>query len=389
MCDQQQDSDSGVVSVVILGSTGSIGMSALEVIRQNPGRFELLGIVAGSNAELLQNQVAEFKPRFAALASVDQTCKCAPGTELLRGPESICQLAAHPDADLVIGAIVGFAGLPSIISAVKAGKRIALANKESLVCAGDLLSKLVAESGAEIIPVDSEHSAIFQLLQGEELQDLRSVILTASGGPFLSMSAEEFSQVTVAQALNHPRWKMGPKISVDSATMVNKALELIEAHFLFDLDESQIEILIHPQSIVHSLVRLVDGSQLAQLSVPDMRGAIAYAMNYPQGRISTGMQDLDLASIGQLSFLQLDQEKFRAPKLARQALLGSSAMPAIFNFANEFAVQTFLDGATKFSRIVPIIEEALLAFSGRSYDSYEELSSLKSELFSWFKQFQY
>ncbi len=369
--------------VVILGSTGSIGVSALDVIRRNPERFEILALVAGSNIQLLEQQVREFKPRYAALADAATAMPKLTGTEMLSGQKAILELAAHPDSDFVLSAIVGFAGLASTLAAVKAGKQIALANKESLVCAGELIGAEAEVSGAEIIPVDSEHSAIFQLLQGEELSDLDSVILTASGGPFLRYSQEMLDTVTPEQALKHPRWNMGAKVSIDSASLVNKALELIEAHFLFGLEESRIEILIHPQSIVHSLVKLKDGSQLAQLSVPDMRCAIAYALNYPDGRINTGVQGLDLSSVGRLEFESLDGARFRAPMLARQALNGSKAMPAVFNFANEIAVQGFLNGGTKFSRIVPIIEEALLAFSGRGYDTYDDLVSLKAEVANW------
>lgn len=372
--------------LVILGSTGSIGCQALDLVRSNPARFEVLGLCAGSNKDTFLKQVLEFKPRYAALADkvaaaeLQKATGWPANTELLAGDDAACTLAALPEADCVLAAIVGFAGLPSVLAAVKAGKTLALANKESLVCGGALVSRLQAESGARIIPVDSEHSALFQCLEGHRPSDIESLILTASGGPFLNTPIEEFSSISPAQALRHPRWSMGAKITIDSATLVNKGLELIEAAWLFSLPPERIEVLIHPQSIVHSLVRFTDGAQIAQLGLPDMKVPIAYALNYPDGRLAGAGPQLDLAKASRLDFMAPDDRKFPAISLARQALAAGGDMPAVYNIANEIAVAAFLAGSIQYEAIVRSISEAAERFGGGRADSLAELLELKSEI---------
>ena len=372
--------------LVILGSTGSIGVQALDLLRQHPARFSLLALCAGSNSEAFLAQVREFRPVYAALADKDAAADLRKSphwpaqTELLAGDDAICSLAALPEADVVLAAIVGFAGLPSVLSAVRAGKLLALANKESLVCGGQLVSDEQARSSARIIPVDSEHSALFQSLEGHHPSDIQSLILTASGGPFLNTSREDFASITPAQALKHPRWTMGAKITIDSATLVNKGLELIEAAWLFSIPPERIEVVIHPQSIVHSLVRFKDGAQIAQLGLPDMKVPIAYALNYPDGRLAGAGPQLDLCSASRLDFMAPDDLKFPAIGLARQALLAGGDKPAVYNIANEIAVSAFLAGRIGFSAIISTISDALGSFGGGPAASLEELFALKSEI---------
>lgn len=359
--------------VAVLGSTGSIGRSTLDIIRSNPESFEPFALVAGKDSAGLAAQCAEFSPRFAALATEGVACDVGSKTEFLCGEAAIAELAGHPDVDVVVAAVVGSSGLRAVLSAVRAGKFVALANKESLVCAGRLVAELQAVSGATIVPVDSEHSALFQALQGAKLDQVSKFILTASGGPFLNASAEQLAAITPAQAVNHPRWKMGAKISVDSATLVNKALEVIEACWLFGVAEERVAVLVHPESIVHSLVDFCDGSQIAQLSVPDMRGAISYAINYPNQRLAGIMSRLQLEKIGTLHFMELDQLRFPAVSIARSAMREGGAMPAIFNQANEEAVRMFLENRVAFVDIVPIIERTLSEMSGTGYTDESEL----------------
>ena len=367
--------------IAIFGCTGSIGRSALELVATQPEHFEIYALVGGTNDQLLNRQIDQFKPRFAALQVGDSSKLIGSAhTRIVNRARAAEEIACDPDVDLVLAAVVGMAGLPAVVSALKAGKRVALANKESLVCAGALVTRLAAAHGAQLIPVDSEHSAIFQALQGERREDVAQLVLTASGGPFLHTPLQQFPQITLEQALRHPRWNMGPKITIDSATLVNKALELIEAHFLFGMPETQIEVLVHPQSIVHSLVAFKDGSQIAQLSLTDMKGPIAYALNYPQGRLSGVLPKLDLAQIGKLEFLALDTEKFPAVSLARETLRAGGAAPAIFNIANEIAVADFISGRITFDRIVATIQNALSRFANRSYTGVDELFELQTEV---------
>lgn len=371
--------------VVILGSTGSIGRSALEVISAHRERFEVVALVAGRNAELLAEQVVRFSPKIAVIADgsgegVVQRAAAKVGCRVETGELAAAEAAAHPDAEVVLAAIVGFAGLPGVLRAVECGKVIALANKESLVCAGEPLRALQQRTGALIIPVDSEHSALFQALLGHRREDLQSLILTASGGPFLRTPIERFATITPAEAVRHPRWNMGPKISVDSATLVNKALELIEARWLFDTPPADIEVVIHPQSIVHSLVRYHDQTQIAQLSVPDMKGAIAYGLTWPEARLCGVMAPLDLTAVGSLEFIALDERRFPAISLARHALQRGGTGPAVFNIANEVAVASFLSGALRFDRIVPLIEQVLERVAARPLLDTRELLPLRDEV---------
>jgi 1-deoxy-D-xylulose-5-phosphate reductoisomerase len=376
------------IAICILGSTGSIGSSALELVRSNPDQFEVVGLAAGRNAVKLAEQIREFKPRTAAIhdekAGEELIRILAAGnesqTEVNIGSEAVCKLASHPDVELVLAAIMGFAGLRSVLAAIKSGKRIALANKESLVSAGELVKKELLRSEAAIIPVDSEHSALFQALQGHCVEDIERLVLTASGGPFLDLPKEEFDRVTPVQALRHPRWDMGPKITVDSATLVNKALEVIEAYWLFGVKTEQIDVVVHPQSIVHSLVSFTDGTNIAQLSVPDMKGPIAYAMTYPDGRLKSAMQFLDLPKIGKLDFKLLNREKFPAVDIAFRALEGGGALPAVFNIANEIAVDAFLNERYPFGRIVPFVDRAVREFNGCEYETVEDLIALENEV---------
>jgi 1-deoxy-D-xylulose-5-phosphate reductoisomerase len=351
--------------LVILGSTGSIGSSALEVIESNSDCFELEALVAGSNVVKLATQARKFRPQkvVCADASKYQELKgLLTGDfqgEILAGPEAINDLVVEPQVDLVLAAIVGVAGLLPVYHALKANKVVALANKESLVSAGEIIKALLNSGTGKIIPVDSEHSAIFQALQGECYDDLKNVILTASGGPFLNKPKCEFAGVTPEQALKHPNWNMGSKITIDSATMMNKALELIEAYWLFGEDLAKIEVIMHPQSIVHSLVELCDGSQIAQLSVPDMKGAIAYGLTYPYGRLSNVMTKLDLAKLQRLEFFEVDSAKFPGLGMAKQAIKSGGAACAVFNLANEIAVGLFLEKKLRFDQIFDFVSQAL------------------------------
>lgn len=371
--------------IVILGSTGSIGCSALEIVRQFPSRFEVLALVAGKNVRVIAEQAQEFKPRFIVLtdpaaATTLRTMPLPEQTEVLDGVRAVEELASHPDADVVLAAIVGLAGLSGVIAALKAGKCIALANKESLVAAGTLVRSIQEKSGAYLIPVDSEHAALFQALQGERARDVARLVLTASGGPFLHTPQNELKQVTVAQALRHPRWNMGAKITIDSATMVNKALELIEARWLFDIDERRIDVVVHPQSIVHSAITYVDGTTIAQLSLPDMKAPIAYALTYPHGRLPNVLSPLDFTQVQRLEFLALNNEKFPAVNIARSCLSADGAMPAVFSIANELAVREFLAERISFDQIIVLIQKALSDFSGASYKTMEDLLDLERRI---------
>lgn len=374
--------------VAVLGSTGSIGTSTLEVLRKNGDQFEVFALTAARNKALLQQQVELFSPRFAALAdrtAVELTKGGAAifssnGTSFITDPAEIVELAASPNLDIVVAAVVGFDCLPSVLTAIRANKQIALANKESVVCAGALLQQLLAKSSATIIPVDSEHSAIFQCLQGARFNEIAELTLTASGGPFLDLAPEQLRTITPEQATKHPRWKMGAKISVDSATMMNKALELIEAHWLFGVNPDKIKVLVHPQSIIHSLVSFSDGSVLAQLSVPDMKGPIAFALAYPKQRLGQIMPTLDLAQLASLEFRDLDPLRFPAINLARHCIEAGGGMSAVLNLANECAVELFMAGKITFDRIVPLVEEALSRWSGIKYSCFEDLLALRQEV---------
>jgi len=348
--------------VLILGSTGSIGVNTLNVIRNFPDRFKITALTVNTNTELLIEQVNEFKPELVVVTDntvSDELKKHIPADcTLLTGREGLLKAASETDYDILVGAMVGFAGLPPTIEAIKRGKRIALANKETLVVAGELVMKYCKEFGAEIIPVDSEHSAIYQCLVGENKNDIEKLILTASGGPFLNKDKSFFDKATVDEALNHPNWKMGNKITIDSATMINKGLEVIEAHWLFGLPTKKIDVVIHPQSIVHSMVQFKDSSIKAQMGLPDMKLPIQYALSFPE-RLENDFPRTDLPVLEILNFYKPDFDKFESLKLAFEALETGGTAPCILNAANEVAVQKFLNREIKFSHITMLIQKAL------------------------------
>jgi 1-deoxy-D-xylulose-5-phosphate reductoisomerase len=346
----------------ILGATGSIGKSTLDLVERNPGRFEVSAVTAATSVEALAQIARRTGARLAVIADearladlqdllAGTDCRAAAGEEALVE-------AAAGDAELVIAAIVGCAGLRPTMAAVEAGRSVALANKEALVTAGALMTDAAARSGATLLPVDSEHNAIFQCLAGSRSEQVSRIILTASGGPFRTSSAEIIREATPAQAVAHPNWSMGAKISVDSATLMNKGLELIEAHYLFGLPSDRLDIVIHPQSVIHSMVEFVDGSVLAQLGSPDMRIPIAYALAWPE-RMDTPAQRLDLVSIARLDFEAPDIQRFPALRVAREALEAEGAAPTVLNAANEVAVASFLAGDIRFTDIARLVEEGL------------------------------
>jgi len=331
--------------VAVLGSTGSIGTSTLNVLRRHPDRFRLVALTAGTNATLLAQQIQEWQPEFAGLVSGN-------------GPACLLQAATHPKADIVVNAVVGFAGLAATLAALEAGKRVALANKESLVVAGELVRAAARAGGGELVPVDSEHSAVLQCIAGRE-DALRRLILTASGGPFRDWPADRLQRASVAEALNHPTWRMGNKISVDSATLANKAMEVIEAHHLFGLPYERVEVVVHPQSIIHALVGLADGSVLGQFGFPSMELPILYALTHPERLDDAATRPFDPVAAGALTFEPLRREVFRAFHAGVEAGRTGGTAPAAFNAANEVAVEAFLAGRVPFGRIAEVIEQTL------------------------------
>src|SRR5438874_2845380 len=363
-------------TIVILGSTGSIGTSTLDIVDWFPNEFRVAGLTAGSNDEKLEDQIHRFRPPVVALsdasaaARLRQRCAGLP-VEILAGQEGLIQVASAPDADLVISAIVGGAGLVPTLAAIRSGKQIALANKEPMVMAGKLMQVEAQQHGVHIFPVDSEHSAIFQSLEGHRKEDVRRLILTASGGALWTMGREELQEVTPEEALQHPNWKMGPKITIDSATLMNKGLEVVEARWLFDIPASQIEVLIHRESIIHSLVEYTDRSVIAQLGLPDMRTPIAYAMNYPE-RVPLDLPSLNLAQIGSLSFCEPDHDRFPCLGFGYEALKVGGTMPAVLNAANEIAVQAFLDRRIGFLGIAATIRRTMDAHIPREILTLED-----------------
>ncbi|TNH06956.1 1-deoxy-D-xylulose-5-phosphate reductoisomerase [Testudinibacter sp. TR-2022] len=376
-------------NVVILGSTGSIGNSTLSVIQHNPEKYRTFALVGGRNAELMAQQCLAFQPHFAVMAD-SQAAKTlnillsqtAVKTEVLSGEQAICEIAAHPEADMVMAAIVGAAGLAPTLAAIQAGKKVLLANKESLVTCGQLFMQAVAESGATLLPVDSEHNAIFQALPQIEQQrighcrlsesGIDSIILTGSGGPFRETALGKFDRITPAQAVAHPNWSMGPKISVDSATMMNKGLEYIEARWLFNASAEQMEIIIHPQSIIHSMVRYCDGSVLAQMGNPDMRTPIAHSMAYPN-RTFAGVAALDFFKIKALSFIEPDYQRYPCLKLAIDCFAAGQYATTVMNAANEIAVAAFLQGQIRFSDIERINRQTVEQFPALSVKQIDDV----------------
>jgi 1-deoxy-D-xylulose-5-phosphate reductoisomerase len=364
--------------IAILGSTGSIGCSSLRVIEAHPEAYQVTALAAGKNVDLLAEQIRKFSPLVVAVLgdeeaeSLKKRLDGGHKTKIVSGRDGFNHLATLEEVDTVISAITGAAGLVPTIAAIQAGKNIALANKETMVMAGPLVIEEVRRRGVTLLPVDSEHSAIFQCLQGHRRDDVRRVILTASGGPFRDFSYEEMGRVSPEQALKHPNWNMGPKITVDSATLMNKGLELIEARWLFGLDIHQIHILIHPQSVIHSMVEYKDGSILAQMGIPDMITPISYALSYPR-HVDTMLPALDLERVGTLRFMKPDTGKFRCLELALQAAEIGESMPAVLNGANEVAVELFLRGRIGFLEIPSLIEKTMKAHTSFVIDSIEKV----------------
>ena len=334
-------------SLAVLGSTGSVGVSTLALVERFPDRFRAVALAAGRNMEVLAEQTGRHHPELVSVADTDAAAELrarAPGFagRIVVGPDGPRAVATHPQASIVVSALVGALGLEPTLAAIAAGKDVALANKEVLVVAGELVTRAARERGVALLPVDSEHNAVFQVLRGHDRAEVRRIILTASGGPFLHHSAAELGRVTIADALKHPTWKMGPKITVDSATLMNKGLEVIEAHWLFGVEAARIDVVIHPQSIIHSMVEYVDGSVLSQMAVPDMTIPIGYALAYP-GRLPLAyLRPLDLPAAGALTFVAPDRERFPCLGLAYRALDAGGTMPAVLNAANEVAVERFL-----------------------------------------------
>ncbi len=349
--------------IAILGSTGSIGKNALRVIDVLGPEYEIVALSAHSSVELLAEQARRYKPKFVAITNIDFADELREligdlDTEILAGPDGLTEIAQLQKVDILLTAIVGAAGLPAVLAAAERGKRLAIANKEPLVIAGELLMKTAKKNGSTILPVDSEHSAIFQAMQAGSRDEVSKIILTGSGGPFRNATIEDIQNVTLEEALSHPVWDMGPKITIDSATMVNKALEVIEARWLFDVPVEKIEVLIHPESIVHSLVEFIDGSVIAQLGEPDMCLPIQYALTYP-ARVAGIAKRLRLADIGKLTFEKPNVEVFRALSLGYEVARTGGTAAAVFNAANETAVQEFLAGRIKFVNITELIENCL------------------------------
>ena len=379
-----------MIGVAILGSTGSIGESTLDVVARHPDRFKLVAIGANRSAAKLAEQIERHRPAYAALA--DETAagelkrllgNSAPQTRILAGEDALTEIAAMPEVHSVMAAIVGGAGLRSTLAAARAGKRLLLANKESLVMAGPLLMEAVRAGGAVLLPIDSEHNAIFQCMPhntrvGTQPPGVRRVLLTASGGPFRDWTREAIATATPEQAVAHPNWVMGRKISVDSATLMNKGLELIEACLLFGVPPQQVEVVVHPQSIVHSAVEYLDGSVLAQLGSPDMRTPIAHALAWPD-RIASGVEFLDLVKTGRLDFRAPDPDKFRCLALAQSAARAGGLTPAVLNAANEVAVEAFLDRRLNFLQIAAVIEAVVAQSGGGVIGSLEDVLAADSE----------
>ena len=351
-------------NIAILGSTGSIGRSALQVVEQFPDRLQVVALAAGRNIDLLAEQIHRFRPKLAAVLdqqlATDLSSRLQAGieVEVVAGSQGYQQVASCAEAEMILSSMVGAAGLIPTLSAIRAGKDIALANKETMVMAGALVMGEVRRSQVELLPVDSEHNAIFQAMEGHRREDLKRILLTASGGPFLNLPKEQLESVTPTQALAHPNWAMGPKITIDSATLMNKGLEVIEAKWLFDVPVEKIDVHIHPQSIVHSMVEYVDGSVIAQMGIPDMRIPIAYALAYP-ARLELDLPRLDFFTVQTLTFQEPDLNRFPCLKLAFAACKAGGTMPAVLNAANEVAVQAFLDNRIPFGGIPRLVNQAM------------------------------
>ncbi|MBE9535752.1 MAG: 1-deoxy-D-xylulose-5-phosphate reductoisomerase [Proteobacteria bacterium] len=368
--------------IVILGSTGSIGVSSLDVLDRHPERFEVVGLTGWGNVDTLKAQILRHRPKIVAVADEEKAAQLRSdaelkGTDVVWGTEGLLEVATVNGADMVVSAIVGSAGLVPTFAAIQAGRDIALANKETLVAAGQIVMDEVRRRGVRLLPVDSEHSAIFQSLAGHNSKDVKRLILTASGGPFRGKSKAQLSSVRVQDALNHPTWSMGSKITIDSATLMNKGLEVIEARWLFDMPGDRIDVVVHPQSIVHSMVEYIDSSVVSQMGVPDMKGAIAYALSYPD-RIETGLPFLDLASVSTLTFESPDREAFPSLGLCYRAIEMGGAAPAVLSAANEVAVNAFLDEKIGFCSMATVMEAVLDNYSATEPSSIADV--LKADL---------
>ncbi|MBD0380321.1 1-deoxy-D-xylulose-5-phosphate reductoisomerase [Paenibacillus sedimenti] len=372
--------------IAILGSTGSIGTQTLDVVANAPERFQVEALSGGYNSKLIIEQIKQFRPKIVSVATKELAeevkRQVSSDTRVLFGEEGLMEVAASTDADMVVTALVGSQGLKPTLAAIEAGKHIGLANKETLVSAGHIVTSAVKSKGVALLPIDSEHSAIFQCLNGENRPELAKITITASGGSFRDRTRKELEGVTVEQALQHPNWSMGAKITIDSATMVNKGLEVIEAHWLFDLPYDQIDVIIHPESVIHSYVEFVDNSVIAQLGNPDMRVPIQYALTYPH-RVSTPTKRLDLAAIGKLHFREMDFDRYPCLRMAYESGRQSGTTPTVFNAANEIAVARFLRGEITFLQIEHVIEAAL-----QKHESYADPSlDLIQEQDAWARAF--
>ena len=373
--------------IVLLGSTGSIGTQTLDVVRNNKEELTVVGIAANSSVDKVEEQVREFHPMYVAMFDEMAAKKLQEkisdlGIKVLSGMEGLLEIVSVPEADTVLTAVVGMIGIQPTIKAIEAGKDIALANKETLVCAGHIIMPLAKEKGVSILPVDSEHSAIFQSLNGEPRGKVEKILLTASGGPFRGKKKSELENMTAADALKHPNWDMGPKVTIDSSTLVNKGLEVMEARWLFDVSLDNIEVVVHPQSIVHSAVQYVDGAVIAQLGVPDMKLPIQYALFYPDRR-PMAEKRLDLFELHSLTFEKPDTDTFRGLKLAFDAARRGGSMPTVFNAANEMAVKRFLKGDIKYLQIYEMIEKAMENHKVIENPGVEEILAAEKETYAF------
>ncbi|HUN58031.1 MAG TPA: 1-deoxy-D-xylulose-5-phosphate reductoisomerase [Candidatus Binataceae bacterium] len=369
--------------IAILGSTGSVGVTTLDVVSHFPDRFRVVAMAAGRNLELLADQVRRFQPELVAVADSELACELARridthSTSILHGAEGAIAVATHPDATLVMSALVGALGLRPTLAAIKAGKDIAFANKEVLVIAGELITRAIHENGVRLLPVDSEHNAIFQCLQGRSRESLKRIILTASGGPFREWPHSRFASITIEDALNHPTWRMGHKITIDSATLMNKGLEVIEARWLFDLTPAQIGVVIHPQSVIHSMAEMIDGSVIAEMAVPDMAIPVAFALAYPDRLPLDHLKPLSLLGCANLTFEEPDLKRFPCLSLAYDALKDGGTMPACLNAANEELVAGFLAGHARFIDIPRYIADVMERHDNRPVRSLEDLLEVDS-----------
>lgn len=358
----------------ILGSTGSIGKNTIEVITSHPDKFKVVGLAAKNNVQLLQLQIQTLKPEVVAVFDESAAAtlrKMNLPVEILAGEQGLVRVATLENADMVVSAVAGSAGLVPTYEAIKAGKDIALATKETLVMAGDIIISEAAERGVRILPVDSEHSAVFQCLNGRDMNEVEKIVLTASGGPFLGKNISELDTVTPEEALRHPTWDMGRKITIDSATLMNKGLEVIEACWLFNLPPEKVEVIIHPQSIVHSMVKFIDGSVMAHMSVPDMKGPISYALSYPE-RLSDVLQGLNLAEIRELTFEKPDAKKYPSLSLAYDAIKAGGTTPCVLNAANEVAVEAFLDKKISFTSMARLVSRTMAEHKAIKAETIEE-----------------